>query len=95
MKDFDYKTRFNRLGCYSLQRRRERYLKIYIWKIFENLTPPICSHNYDRRGCFCVINHVKVGRLGSFMYNSFRGKATIGFSIVYMCASETLLPAQL
>ena len=76
MKDLDYKTRLNRLGLYSLQRRRERYLIIYIWKILENLvpnlTPPICSHHSDRRVRLCNINHVRVGHLGSLMYNSFR-----------------------
>ena len=101
MKDLDYKTRLNRLELYSLQCRRERYLVIYIWNFFEknipNLTPPICSHNYDRRGRFCIINHVRVCRLGSLMYNSFRWKATRFFNRLPICTykKDTLLPAQL
>ena len=80
MQDFDYKTRLSRLGLYSLQRRRERYLIIYIWKILEKLvpdfSPPITSYVSTRRGRLCNVNHVPVGRLGSLMYNSFRWKAT-------------------
>ena len=35
----DYWERLKTLGLYSLQRRRERYCVIYVWKILENLVP--------------------------------------------------------
>ncbi len=41
----DYWDRLKTLGLYSLQRRRERYCVIYVWKILENLVPNLsgCS----------------------------------------------------
>jgi hypothetical protein len=44
---------------YSLQRRRERYRMIYVWKILEKLVPninnSIISHNHIRHGRKCFI----------------------------------------
>ena len=37
MNDMPYHKRLKSLGLYSLQRRRERYCIIYIWKIIEGL----------------------------------------------------------
>ena len=76
MQYFDYKSRLSRIGLYSLQRRREIYLIIYIWKILEKLVPDFSSYVSTRRGRLCTVNHVPVGRLGSLMCNSFRWKAT-------------------
>ena len=39
LKDLSYKERLSVLNIYSLERRRERYLIIYIWKILENIVP--------------------------------------------------------
>ena len=39
MNDMPYHERLKSLGLYSLQRRRERYCIIYIWKIIEGLAP--------------------------------------------------------
>ena len=36
---FSYQERLSNLKIYSLQRRRERYIIIYVWKILENLVP--------------------------------------------------------
>ena len=56
------------LGLYYLQRRRERYCIIYIWKMIEGLAPnfsnPITNTVSGRRGRSCVISHVNVGRVG-------------------------------
>ena len=64
------------LTLYSLQRRRERYRIIYIWKIIEGLAPNISnlitSTFSGRRGRSCVISNVNVGRVGTLAYNSFR-----------------------
>ena len=75
MNYIPYHERLNSLGLYSLQRRRERYCIIYIWKIIEGLAPnfsnPITSTFSGRRGRSCVIFHANVGRIGTLAYNIF------------------------
>ena len=39
MQNLSYWERLKRLNLYSLQRRRERYLVIYVWKIIQGLSP--------------------------------------------------------
>ena len=57
-----YSERLTALNLYSLQRRRERYFIIKVWKILEgivpNLTSPILSPLSQRRGHLSNINHV-------------------------------------
>ena len=64
------------LKLYSLQRRRERYGIIYVWKIVEGLVPnlsdPITCSFSDRSGRTCVVCHSGASRLGTLKYNSFR-----------------------
>ena len=54
MNDMLYHEWLKSLGLYSLQRRRERYSIIYIWKIIEDLAPnfynPITSIFSGHRG---------------------------------------------
>ena len=54
---FSYQERLSNLKIYSIQRRRERYIVIYVWKILENLVPnlvkPLQFYVPDRRGCLC------------------------------------------
>ena len=58
-----YKERLIGLHMYSLQRRRERYAAIYVWKILEdmvpNLSPLIAENLSGRRGRMCVLNVVE------------------------------------
>ena len=79
MQGLSYPERLTVLKLYSLQRRRERYIIIYVWKILEcqvpNFSPPIRSRISDRRGRACIASHVGVGRLGTLAYNSFRWRA--------------------
>ena len=79
INDMPYHERLKSLGLYSLQRRRERYCIIYVWKIIEGLAPnfsnPITSKFSGRRGRSCVISHVNVGRVGTLSYNSFRWRS--------------------
>ena len=60
MRDLSYHERLQALRLYSLQRRRERYCIILIWKIIEskaqNLSDPIFCNFSDRRGRSCVIS---------------------------------------
>ena len=76
------------IGLYSLQRRRERYCIIYIWKMIESLTPnfsnPITSTSSGRRGRSCVISHVNVGRVVTVAYSSFRWRSIRLFSSLPM-----------
>ena len=79
MAGLSYTERLTVLKLYSLQRRRERYIIIYVWKILEglvpNLYPPICTQTSDRRGRTCISSHINVGQLGTLEYNSFRWSA--------------------
>ena len=67
MKGLSYSERHTVLKLYSLQRRRERYIIIYVWKILEglvnNIFPPICTKESDRRGRTCITSHINVGSL--------------------------------
>ena len=71
-----YHERLMSLGLYSLQRKRERYWIIYIWKIIEglatNFSNPITSTISGRS---CIISHVNVGRVSTLSYNSFRWRS--------------------
>ena len=79
MRPLSYDERLKSLHLYSVQRRFERYIIIYSWKILEsivsNLSQPITCYFSDRRGRLCHLEHVCAGRLGTLSYNSFRWKA--------------------
>ena len=79
MRPLSYDERLKSLHLYSVQRRFERYIIIYIWKILESIVPnlsqPITCYFSDRRGRLCHLKHVCAGRLGTLSYNSFRWKA--------------------
>ena len=67
------------LNLYSVQRRRDRYQIIYLWKIIKGLVPnlftPITCTYSERRGQSCVVSHVNMGRLGTLSYKSFRWRS--------------------
>ena len=52
MKDLDYWQRLEALDLMSLQRRRQRYELIHVWKIYQGLVPN------------CVEMEFQTGRLG-------------------------------
>ena len=80
----DYWERLNTFKLYSLQRRRERYRIIYIWKILENHVPNIGADKIKsrysiRHGRTCILpprpsnnapNHIKQIIEGSFSVNA-------------------------
>ena len=84
MHDLSYTERLKALQIYSLQRRRDRYMAIYIWKILEgnvpNFSPPIKCHISARRGRLCNSGVVPTGHLGTLCHNSFRSKAATIFN---------------
>ena len=61
MQDLDYHTRLQRLKLYSLERRRDRYIIIYVWRVINGFSPNLDSsqirtQNDDgRRGLECVV----------------------------------------
>lgn len=62
MWNLSYWEQLHHLQLYSLQRRRERYIIIYVWKILEKMVPPvgsISSTNHIRHGRQCRVPIVK------------------------------------
>ena len=51
MAGLSYTERLAVLKLYSLQRRRERYIVIYVWKILEGLVPNLSGSNLDHGDC--------------------------------------------
>jgi hypothetical protein len=87
MRDFNYWRRLKELGLYSLERRRERYIIIYVWKILSEMVPNVsCGRDgiaavvNPRRGRVCVIpplNYRAIARVkrqkeASFAHNGPR-----------------------
>ena len=62
---------------FSLQRRRERYRIIYLWKMMEKMVPQVGELkviNHDRIGRYCYVPRVKssaTARVKSIRYSSF------------------------
>ena len=74
-----YDERLKLVSLHSVQRWRDRYQIIYLWKIIVELVPnlstPITCTYSERRGRSCVVSHVNMGRLGTLSYNSFRWRS--------------------
>ena len=79
MHDLSYNERLKGLKLYFLQRRREIYCIIYVWKVLERLVPnffhPIIATLSDRRGRSYTISNVNVSRKGTLAFNSFRWRS--------------------
>ena len=58
MYELTYENRLKDLNLYSIQRRRDRYQIIYVWKILKkkviNLNPPIVTNSSGRLGRLCI-----------------------------------------
>lgn len=68
MTSLNYWERLVELGLYSLERRRDRYIILYIWKILQGLVPNFQDDEYKvvelispRRGRLCVVPPLKSG----------------------------------
>ena len=62
LQDLNYWEQLRYLKLYSLQRRRERYMIIYVWRIVEGQVPNVGSRqkgirstNHIRRGRTCIV----------------------------------------
>ena len=91
MEDKNYWQRLRDLSLYSLERRRERYQIIYVWKMINGLVPNfsnpatrITTRDAGRRGILCDIQKVKL-RLGAkytLHKKSFGVRAATLFNLV-------------
>ena len=77
--DMNYWDRLKALNMFSLQRRRERYLLIYLWKIINAKVPNdvnITWHNHIRRGVVADIPRTPstVAKINSAYDNFFKVK---------------------
>ena len=57
LSGLDYWQQLEKVGMISLQRRRERYRAIYVWKVIEGLVPNFgIQQAYNKRtGRYCVV----------------------------------------
>ena len=75
LSGIDYWDQLSKLKLFSLQRRRERYRVIYIWKTLEGLVPNFgvqTAHN-KRTGRHCVVPLIRPSatcRIRNLRYNS-------------------------
>lgn len=87
LEHLNYHERLRYLGLYSLQRRRERYDLIHIWKIQQEIIPNDLNLTFyysERQGWKCrrnVIQNRQV-KLATIRYNSFTSRAAILFNSV-------------
>ena len=92
MHTYSYADRLSMLKLYSLQRRRDRYTIIYVWKILESIVPnlniPITCYSSIRRGRLCATSHVRIGHLGSVLVLVYTQEGSL-WSIVLRCDDHT------
>ena len=72
LNNLNYWERLKVLGLYSLERRRERYLIIYVFKIIQGLTPNFETDKFrlrvqlnPRRGRMCIVPSLNTRSLSS------------------------------
>ena len=74
MHELDYWERLNKLKIYSLERRRERYIILYVFKIIygDVPNPGLSWYMNDRRGRFLKVPSNKSGKFTekSFFYKA-------------------------
>ena len=79
MYELTYENRLKDLNLYSIQRTRDRYQIIYVWKTPEenvtNLNTPIVTNSSGRLGRLCIKKYVTPDRIGSIAHNSFGWRA--------------------
>jgi len=68
VRHLNYYERLRALGLYSLERRRERYMIIYTWKMIEDLVPNVGV---------AVRNHARLGRMCRVAYADNRARAVV------------------
>lgn len=87
MENLTYWDRLNSLGLYSLQRRRERYDIIHLWKIQQELIPNDLDLEFyykERQGWKCrrKIIQTRQRKLATIHHNSFTSRAAALFNVI-------------
>ena len=90
--NLNYWDRLKALRMFSLQRRRERYLLIYLWKIINGKVPNdvgITWHNHIRRGVVVDIPRIPstVAKINSACDNFFTVKAAKLWNCIPSCVN--------
>ena len=85
--NLNYWERLKILNLYSLQRRRERYSIILVWKILNNLIPNCINISFNesaRRGTSCIrpLGNSKYSSINTMIFNSFSSVAPALFNAV-------------
>ena len=95
MQQLNYWERLRELKLYSLERRRERYMAIYVWKIIVGLTPnfegsrEVKTQHSDRRGRTCKVppvNRTAMTRIQTLQENSL---PVLGVRLFNILPTET------
>ena len=90
LQQYNYWNRLKKLKIFSLDRRRERFTIIYVWKIIENLTENLSINKIEtytntRKGRLCKIPPITSKtskRLKSIKRNSFAVRGPILFNCI-------------
>ena len=72
MQDFNYWERLKALNLMSLQRRRERYIIIYMWKILTSKVPndlQIQFYSTQRSAIKAVVPHIPAQRSNTSLFD--------------------------
>ena len=89
MQGLNYWEQLGELKLYSLERRRERYIAIYIWRIFEGHVPnfdmtPVSFQWHPRHGRECLIPRVSgtasSSIQSSLLISTYKGPEYLQFS---------------
>ena len=94
MAHLNYWNRLKKLNLYSLERRRERYAIIYVYKILEGLSPnqkvPITTHYHQRKGRFVVVPRLLGrGRASTLRENGFSVRGPKLFNVLPQALRNT------
>ena len=92
----NYWQRLKHLNLYSLERRRERYIIIYIWKIINDIVPNlnydgenlITTYNNPRRGTLCRIPPMK--RTWQRLQTQIEGSIIVNGPRLYNCLPKSV-----
>ena len=86
MENLNYWERLSKLGLYSLQRRRERYIVLYVWKTLEGMVPNVGLHpnHHPRRGRLCYVRRADGAsqRVKTLIFNSYTFSGTRLFNSI-------------
>ncbi len=86
-RTLNYWERLRRLSLYSLQRRRERYTIIIVWKMYNDIFPnnvDIVFRETSRHGPTCIrpLGDSKYSSINTMRFNSFASIASALFNVV-------------